>query len=207
MAERIHIEAAASAALAQRAIGVLDAAGPADAQTQQMRSGLAKLAQASAERARLLKLLHVGRRELRLDDDTWRLYLQQAFQESSSADLHVAQLRIALAHLVRLGFVVKSRGGKRQPHEWTWVDTAPAERAPLLRKIIKQMQQTDVSLGNQVAYVEQIARQMGGLNGAGGKAVHRPLAMVGAEQLLDIVKALAIHLKRERDRVAPAADA
>lgn len=151
------------------------------------------------ERSRLIKLLHVGRRNLKMDDDTWRAYLNQAFGVSSSTQLSIDRLRAALTHLERCGFQIASNSA---PHEWTWVDTAPADRAPLLRKIIMLMKATDVTRGNQVAYVEGIARQMSGFNGSGKGAIHTPLSMCGPEQLLDIVKALAIHIKRERDRAA-----
>lgn len=150
---------------------------------------------AAAERARLIKLIHVGRRDLQIDDSTWRNYLQAAFSCSSSTELSLPRLRTAMEHLRRRGFTPKP--ATRQAHEWTWVDTAPPDRAPLLRKIIKQMQQTDVTLGNQMDYVEGIAKQMSGLNPDGKPArIHKPLPMCNAEQLLLIVKALAMHLKR-----------
>jgi len=151
----------------------------------------------AAERARLIKLLHVARRDLQVADDSWRAYLQAAFSRSSSTELSLANLRTAMEHMKRRGFVLKNTR-PRPAHEWTWVDTAPADRAPLLRKIIKQMQSTDVTLGNQMDYVEGIAKQMGGLNADGKRsAIHKPLSMCDAEQLLLIVKALAIHLKRQ----------
>jgi hypothetical protein len=148
-------------------------------------------------------------RDLQIDDSTWRSYLQAAFSCSSSTELPLPSLRTAMEHLKRRGFTPKPAGAAaRQPHEWTWVDTAPADRAPLLRKVIKLMQQTDVSLGNQMDYVEGIARQMGGLNAAGVHTkIHKPLSMCDAEQLLSIVKALAIHLKRQQSHAQPTADA
>lgn len=152
------------------------------------------------ERSRLIKLIHIGRRDLKMDEDTWRAYLQQAFMVSSSTQLSVPRLKTALAHLERCGFEIKTR---RAPHEWTWVDKAPEERAFLLRKIIKLMQQTDVTLGNQVAYVEGIAKQMSGLNPDGKPArIHKPLSMCDPEQLLRIVQALATHIKRRKDQGA-----
>jgi len=163
----------------------------------------------AAERARLIKLIHVARRDLQIDDSTWRSYLQAAFSCSSSTELSLPRLRTAMEHLKRRGFTPKQAGAAaRQPHEWTWVDTAPADRALLLRKVIKLMQQTDVSLGNQMDYVEGIARQMGGFNAAGVRTkIHKPLSMCDAEQLLSIVKALAIHLKRQQSHAQPTADA
>lgn len=162
------------------------------------------------ERSRLIKLIHVGRRELGMDDDTWRAYLQQAFMVSSSTQCSVPRLKTALAHLVSRGFQIKNA---RPPHEWTWVDQAPEERAFLLRKIIKLMQQTDVTLGNQMDYVEGIAKQMGGLNAQDVPVkIHKPLSMCCPYELMMIIKALAIHIKRPKNQkgashVQPTADA
>lgn len=154
------------------------------------------------ERARLIKLLHVGRRELAIDDATWRAYLKEAFLVESSTQLSLARLKTALNHLRRKGFVPKG-SAPRAEHEWTFVDSAHYTRAPLLRKIIMLMQSTGVPRGQQVAYVEGVARQMGGYNAesAGGKVL-TPLAMCGAQQLQAIVAALAIHIRREQDRAA-----
>ncbi len=162
----------------------------------------------AAERARLIKLIHVARRDLQIDDSTWRSYLQAAFSCSSSTELSLPRLRTAMEHLKRRGFTPKQAGAAaRQPHEWTWVDNVPEDRAALLRKIIKQMQQTDVTLGNQMNYVEGIAKQMGGLNAADEPLkIHKPLSMCCTYELMMIVKALAIHLKREQSHAQPTAD-
>lgn len=166
---------------------------------------LAGAASEANERRRLITLLHVGRTELAIDDATWRAYLASAFCCSSSTELSIARLKTALAHLRRKGFVPKGSASGRAEHEWTFVDSANYTRAPLLRKIIMLMQSTGVARGQQVAYVEGVARQMGGYNprSAGGfDKVHTPLAMCSPKQLQAIVAALAIHIKREQDRAA-----
>lgn len=136
------------------------------------------------ERARLIQLIHVGRREVQMSDDAWREYLKRAFVVESSTQLSLPQLKTALAHLRRIGF----RPADREEHEWTFVDTAAPGRQPLLRKIIKLMQQTGVERGRQVPYVEGIAKQMAG---AGARMnVHKPLPMCDEYELRWIVVAL-----------------
>lgn len=151
------------------------------------------------ERARLIKLIHVGRRELAIDDDTWRAYLRQAFLVESSTQLSLPRLKTALNHLRRQGFAQKGK-----VHEWSWVDTATPSRQPLLRKIIMLMKATGVESGNQVAYVEGIAAQMAGLNASAATqaTTHAPLRMCDEVDLKRIVAALATHLNRRKAATA-----
>jgi phage gp16-like protein len=152
------------------------------------------------ERANLIKLIHVGRRELRMDDETWRAYLQQAFLVESSTQLSLPRLRTALAHLKRCGFKIGQASG-----EWAFVDTAPSGRARLLRKILMQVRSQPLAVadGQQVAYVEGISRQIAGLRGAA--VAVKPLPMCDEVELTRIVQALAIHIKRLQGS-APGAD-
>lgn len=141
----------------------------------------------AAERARLIKLIHVGRRDLQIDDSTWRSYLQAAFSCSSSTELSLPRLRTAMEHLKRRGFTPKTAGAAaRQPHEWPWVDSVTEDRAPLLRKIIKQMQQTDVTLGNQMCGGD---RQADGRSQCCRRAGENPQAAVDV-----------LHLRADDDR-------
>lgn len=151
-------------------------------------------ADATRERAVLIRLIHVGRREIQMSDDAWRAYLQQAFLVQSSTQLSLPRLRTALAHLRRLGF-----GQAGEPHEWRWVDTAVPARQTLLRKLIKLMQATGVARGRQVAYVEGIAKQMAGANvdAETRSVVQTPLAMCDVVMLRGIVAALVTHIKRQ----------
>lgn len=152
------------------------------------------------ERSRLIRLIHVGRRELQMSDDAWRAYLQRAFVVESSTQLSLPLLKTALAHLRRLGF----RPEGSAAHEWTFVDTAAPGRQPLLRKIIKLMQATGVERGQQVPYVEGIAKQMAG---AGARMnVHKPLSMCDEYELRWIVVALVKHLKRREVQADAPAD-
>ena len=155
------------------------------------------------ERSQLIKLIHVGRREIGMDEESWRAYLQKAFLVQSSTQLSLPRLRTALAHLKRCGFKV----GTHTSGEWAFVDTAPVGRARLLRKILMQVKSPPLSIpqGQQVAYVEGITRQMAGF--ARMPECEKPLAMCDEPELKRIVLALAIHIKRQhlRDAAAPKA--
>lgn len=161
---------------------------------------------ATKERAALIRLIHVGRREIQMSEDAWRAYLQQAFLVQSSTQLSLPRLRAALAHLRRIGFVPKGADGQPLParpeHEWTFVDSATVSRQPLLRKILMLMRSTGVARGQQVAYVEGIARQMAGL---GATAIDKPLPMCDEFELRRIVVALVTHIRRTKHRVEPVA--
>ncbi|MBS0367597.1 MAG: regulatory protein GemA [Proteobacteria bacterium] len=72
------------------------------------------------EQSRLIKLCHVARRDLQLDEDTWRAMLMEVTGKRSSKELTVPQLNRVLGHLKEKGFKV------RKPKA-----AAPAERRPL----------------------------------------------------------------------------
>ncbi|MBL8396147.1 MAG: DUF1018 domain-containing protein [Candidatus Accumulibacter sp.] len=164
---------------------------------------------ATKERATVIQLIHIARREIQMSDDAWRAYLQQAFLVQSSTQLSLTRLRTALAHLRRLGFLPKRADGQPLParlaQEWAFVDNAAVPRQPLLRKILMLMRALPVVRGQQVAYVEGIARQMAGL---GATAIDKPLPMCDEFELRRIVVALVTHIRRVQNRAEPvAADA
>lgn len=61
-------------------------------------------------RQRLIRLIHVAKRDLDMDDDTYRSILRQIGNKSSAADLSVPNLEKVLEHLKRSGFKVRSKG-------------------------------------------------------------------------------------------------
>jgi phage gp16-like protein len=75
---------------------------------------------ASPEQLRLIKLLHVARRDLQLDDDTWRAMLVEQTGKSSSKDLTTLQLNRVLGHLKTKGFKIRKPAAAK-----------PAESRPL----------------------------------------------------------------------------
>jgi len=66
-------------------------------------------------RQRLIRLIHVARRELAMDEDTYRALLVQCTGQDTSARLSVAELDTVLAHMKRRGFKVRhtTRTSKR----------------------------------------------------------------------------------------------
>lgn len=65
-------------------------------------------------KARLKKLLHVGKRELGLDEDAYRLLLQSATGKTSSSAMTVPELEKALERMKHAGFRVRARKGSRK---------------------------------------------------------------------------------------------
>ena len=61
------------------------------------------------ERARLIRLVHVGRRELGLDEDSYRAILQAQAGVSSSSDASARQLQAVVDYMKRQGFKVASK--------------------------------------------------------------------------------------------------
>ncbi len=65
------------------------------------------------ERLRLLRLLHLGRRQLGLSEADYRALLQDRTGQASAAALDPAGLRALLAALAELGFVPRAPGTNR----------------------------------------------------------------------------------------------
>ena len=65
-----------------------------------------------AERLRLIRLLHVAKRDLRMSDDDYRAVLTRASEgaHSSAKDMDVVALEKAISHLKRCGFKVRTKG-------------------------------------------------------------------------------------------------
>ncbi|MFD2645101.1 gp16 family protein [Pseudomonas japonica] len=75
-------------------------------------------APSNANRLRLIKLIHVARRELRMDDETYRLMLSgmpALDGVTSTADLSVPNLVQVLEQLKRKGFKVRPKSDSKRP--------------------------------------------------------------------------------------------
>ena len=66
-------------------------------------------------RQRLIRLIHVAKRDLSMDDDTYRAILQRIGKKASSADLTIPELEKVLEHLKRSGFKVRAKGKAAKP--------------------------------------------------------------------------------------------
>jgi len=65
---------------------------------------------ADLARQRLIRLIHVGRRDLAMDDDTYRAMLRNLELPDSAAKMTVPQLDRVLERMKRSGFKVRSKG-------------------------------------------------------------------------------------------------
>jgi len=63
---------------------------------------------------RLIQLIHIGKSQLQLDDDTYRNILKQLTQKDSTKQLTVPQLNRVTAHLQGLGFKIQSKSNPKQ---------------------------------------------------------------------------------------------
>jgi len=63
----------------------------------------------------LIRLIHVAKRDLALDDETYRAMLINITGEASSVDLTVPQLERVLAHMKKSGFTVRHKSPKDRP--------------------------------------------------------------------------------------------
>lgn len=63
---------------------------------------------------RLIQLIHIGKSQLQLDDDTYRNILKQLTQKDSTKQLTVPQLNRVIAHLQSLGFKIQSKSNPKQ---------------------------------------------------------------------------------------------
>lgn len=70
----------------------------------------ARTAQQDQSRRRDMQLIHVARRELAMDDDTYRAMLELVAGVRSSSDLDGAGRTKVLDHMKKKGFTVKSKG-------------------------------------------------------------------------------------------------
>lgn len=64
-------------------------------------------------RQRLIKLIHVAKRDIALDDDSYRAILLRIGNKASAADLTVPELEKVLEHMKRSGFKVRSKKNDR----------------------------------------------------------------------------------------------
>lgn len=64
-------------------------------------------------RQRLIKLIHVAKRDLRMDEDSYRAMLRQIGGAESSSAMNVPKLETVLEHMKRCGFKVRPKRGDR----------------------------------------------------------------------------------------------
>jgi phage gp16-like protein len=65
--------------------------------------------------AQAIKLIHVARRDLAIDDDAWRDLLRRKFRVESSKDLGIVDLYRLIEHLKKFGFKIRHKAAQRAP--------------------------------------------------------------------------------------------
>lgn len=73
------------------------------------------MVRSSSPKSRLIQLIHVAKRDLQLDDDTYRHLLTETTKKESTRDMTVPQLERVLATLKARGFVVKAKNAGTRP--------------------------------------------------------------------------------------------
>lgn len=69
---------------------------------------------ADDRRSQLIQLIHVGKRDLGLDEDTYRHLLTETTQKDSTKKMTIPQLNRVLDAMKQLGFKVRNKGGRPQ---------------------------------------------------------------------------------------------
>ena len=126
------------------------------------------------ERKRLLAKIHIGRKQLGMDEDTYRRFLRLKTGETTAKDLTLGELERVVHALQALGARYKA---KRRPR--------PAKtKAAMARKIVAMMK----DLGYTDRYVDAMAQRMFGVE---------RWEWLDEEQTEKLLAALAIHQRRK----------
>ncbi|MDX7810961.1 gp16 family protein [Aeromonas caviae] len=142
---------------------------------------------------RLLTLVHVGRRELGLDEEDYRALLESVTGARSAKGLKAAQLEAVVTAMKGLGFKVKGNTtGRRSPPSATHV------QAPEVRKLraIWITMKNDGLLhdGSEDALGSFIRRMTANANGGAGINRAEWLTSAQAERVLEALKKWHIRL-------------
>jgi len=141
------------------------------------------------DRRRELAQIHIAKKDLGIDDDTYRLMLRTIARVDSAADLNAEGRRQVIAHLKARGFKPKP-GAKVQRNTadsaWDWVNNAAPDRQAMLRKIAVMLKDSE----REKAYADGIGRNMFGIE---------RVEFCAPDQLHRIVAALEYDRRRRRE--------
>lgn len=142
---------------------------------------------------RLLTLVHVGRRELGLDDEDYRALLESVTGSRSAKGLKAAQLEAVITVMKGLGFKVKGNAtGRRSP------PSAAHVQAPEVRKLraiwITMFNDGLLCDGSEDALGSYIRRMTTNSNGGAGINRAEWLTAKQAERVLEALKKWHIRL-------------
>lgn len=113
-------------------------------------------------RQQLIQLIHVAKRDLKMDDDTYRTVLMQVGKKSSCSDMSIIELERVLSYFKRQGFKVKTRTNRRppsSPRSRALADDADSKKIRALWLFMHQLGVVqDPSEKALAAYVKRITR-------------------------------------------------
>ena len=91
------------------------------------------------DRRRELAQIHIAKKDLGIDEDTYRLMLRTIARVDSAADLNAEGRRQVIAHLKARGFKPKipSKPSKFKDSAWDWVNNAAPDQ---LRRIVAALE-------------------------------------------------------------------
>lgn len=134
--------------------------------------------------------IHIARQQLGMDEETYRDMLWTVARVRSAARLDWAGRKKVIDHLVKCGAKLGRPEVPRKPNEWSFIDAAPRDRQPLLRKVCAVCRAMNVGK----AYAEGVAKRQHG--------IERHLEMMDARELWFVAAALS-RTQTYRDKNAP----
>lgn len=138
-------------------------------------------------RQRQIAQIHIAKKDLGMDDDTYRAMLMGVVGVDSSSKLDYAGMTKVLKHLRSSGFQAVNKGR----NEWSFVFKLTLDRQRYAKKIYRLAQKLGTAeQPKSKAYIEGIAAQMAGAT--------KPLEFCDEDDLHKIVQALEVYLNRDR---------
>lgn len=136
-------------------------------------------------RQRQIAQIHIAKKDLGMDDDTYRAMLMGVAGVDSSSKLDYTGMTKVLKHLRGSGFAAKNT-----TNEWAFVFKLMPDRQLYGKKIYRLAQRLGEA-GKPVGkkYIEGIASQMAGAT--------KPLEFCDSEDLHKIVQALEVYVRRK----------
>jgi len=132
------------------------------------------------DRQRLIKLIHVAKRDIALDDDSYRAILQRIGSKASAADLTVPELEKVLEHMKRSGFKVRSKKSDRPQ--------ASDDQSKMIRGLWLELAGMEVVRNSSEAALGAFVKRMTKVD---------TLQWLSTEQASQVIE----HLKEWRERV------
>lgn len=83
---------------------------------------------AKNNRQAIIARIHIAKKELGLDDETYRAMLQQVTKHNSCADMHISDLYRVMEHLKTLGYKPSTRKFGKRPNP-------PQDKVALMSKV------------------------------------------------------------------------